>query len=79
MKSGGLQIKYECRTHSIQSPPILFYAVFYTKTVLTVAIFAVKTAEKDHAAAPRLAKKEKNVRKLLLGLAVVNSDHSGFE
>lgn len=41
----------------MQTPTIFSYAVFHIKNVLTVAVFAVKTAEKDHTASPKLAKK----------------------
>lgn len=48
------------------SSTIFFYAVFYTKTVLAVAIFAVKTVGKDHTdhtASPTLAKKRRKTSK----------------
>lgn len=58
----------------MQTPTIFSYAVFHIKNVLTVAVFAVKTAEKDHTASPKLAKKggKKKSQKLFLGFVVVN-------
>lgn len=54
------------------SSTIFTYAVFHIKNVLTVAVFAVKTAEKDHTASPKLAKnggkKAKNYSRVLLSL-----------
>lgn len=60
------------------SSMIFSYAVFYTKNVLTVAIFTVRTAEDDHIASPRLASKAEKRQKILLGFVVVNRDPAGF-
>lgn len=58
----------------MQTPTIFSYAVFHIKNVLTVAVFAVKTAEKDHTASPKLAKKGGGgeSQKLFLGFVVIN-------